>query len=231
MTDPTRLVSLGPNQQSEFFAGTDITSPPVEIEDHKNTVSHESADVVEQLTLSELVEAQNKKYAQKNERRPSKKAKTSLRSLLQSSGQQNDIASSGSDIENENHSCEDEELVMKDENESTNKPNGEMDLNQNSKRGEMHPYRQIDAQEQIQKAHNADLASIQDPIKGKYSSIEDGEVREEDEDCEEYGEGGINLREQQIDCGVVQRNSLQNIIDMNAEVDLCYGQSISKNVY
>ena len=58
MTDPTRLVSLGPNQQNEFFASTNIASPPVEIEpDNQNTVSHESADVMEQITLSELVEA------------------------------------------------------------------------------------------------------------------------------------------------------------------------------
>ena len=61
-----------------------MTSPPVEIdEEPQNTVSHESADVMEQITLSELVEAQNKKYAQKNERRPSKRARNSLRSLLQ----------------------------------------------------------------------------------------------------------------------------------------------------
>ena len=136
MTDPTRLVSLGPNQQNEFFAGADIASPPVEIEAvDQNTVSHESADVMEQVSLSELVEAQNKKYAQKNERRPSKRAKTSLRSLLQPpTRQQNLNASSASEAENENHSCEDEELVMKDENESHNKPNGEIDLYQKSKR-------------------------------------------------------------------------------------------------
>ena len=39
--------------------GDDVTSPPVEIEGEnaiQNTVSHESADVVESISLSELVD-------------------------------------------------------------------------------------------------------------------------------------------------------------------------------
>ena len=116
---------MGPNQQNEFFADPGLASPPIEIDNHP-TVTHESADVMEQVSLSDLVEAQNKKQAHKNERRPSKK-RPSLQALLQppSRNPQQNRLSSASEAENENHSCEDEELVMKDDNDSHNKPNDE----------------------------------------------------------------------------------------------------------
>ena len=60
ITDPTRLVSLGPNQQNEFFADPGLASPPIEIDNHP-TATHESADVMEQVSLSDMIEAQNKK--------------------------------------------------------------------------------------------------------------------------------------------------------------------------
>ena len=117
---------------------------------------------------------------------------------------------------------------MKDENESHNKPNGEMDMYQKP-RGHN---QQIEL-DQMQNVHNADLGSIEDISRNKYSSIENGEVRDEDE-YEDYGapsEGDLKVKQRSsIDEGS-QRNSLPNMLDMNAEVDLCYGQSIAKNVY
>ena len=159
---------MGPNQQSEFFADPGLASPPIEIDNHP-TATHESADVMEQVSLSDLVEAQNKKQAHKNERRPSKK-RPSLQNLLQPPLPKNqNRLSSASEAENENHSCEDEELVMKDDNDSHNKPNDE-------------PFKNTDKNYYQSLTHAVKAEdTLEDPTLNGYSSLENGEVRDEDE--------------------------------------------------
>ena len=93
---------------------------------------------------------------------------------------------------------------MKDDNDSHNKPNDE-------------PFKNTDKSYYQSLTHAVKAEdTLEDPNLNGYSSLENGEVRDED-DLEEEVE--------------VKRNSLQDPLVINSDFDFPYGQSITKNVY
>ena len=157
-----RVVSLGPH---------DYIQQPDEFKSRSEVLQAQGP------SMASLVEMEHEKLASRSKGKEENSANA-------------EVALSSETDENENHSCEDEELVISPQ--ETNKPTGTGGQYVSSQPIETFAEQEDPYQSNQElmlfatnEERNADLNNADTDMRKKFSSLEDGEVRDEDDDFDE----------------------------------------------